>query len=101
MDQYVSQQTRAGDPAIDDPVNALLLRADLHRRFDKLQFIFIPKANGVLVTHVLESTIELRNLHHNTTLHQAGVGPQFLFARFAGLFPPFLRAFFHEANADC
>ncbi len=98
MDQYVSQQTRTGDPAIDDPANALLLRADLHRAFDKLQFIFIPKANGVLVTHALGSAIELRNLYHNATLHQVGAGPQFLFARFAWAIFPFLRGFLQRGQ---
>ncbi|MCJ1262147.1 hypothetical protein MMC22_002017 [Lobaria immixta] len=72
IDTHVSQKTRTEDAAIDDPANALLLREDLHRAFDKLQFVFISKANGVLVTHVLESTIELRNLYHNSSLHQGG-----------------------------
>lgn len=98
MDQYVSQQTRTGNSAIDDPANALLLRADFHRAFDKLQFIFIPKANGVLVTHVLESTIELCNLFHNATLHQVRVGPQFLFTRFAWAIFPFLRGFLQRGQ---
>lgn len=98
MDQYVSQQTRTGNSAIDDPANALLLRADFHRAFDKLQLIFIPKANGVLVTHVLESTIELCNLFHNATLHQVRVGPQFLFTRFAWAIFPLLRGFLQRGQ---
>ncbi len=70
----MSQQSRTGD-AIDDPASALLLRSDIHRAFDKLQFVFVPNADGVLVTHVLASILELRNLYHNATLHQVGSGP--------------------------
>lgn len=82
IEQHASQKTRTGDAAVDDPANALLLGEDLHCTFDKLQFVFIPEANGVLVTHVLESTIELRNLYHNTSLHQFGVDPQLFFCSF-------------------
>lgn len=97
MEQYVSQQFRSGD-AIDDPRNALLLRADIHRAFDKFQFVFVPKADGVLVTHVLASVSELCNLYHNTTLHQLGAGPQFLFTRFAWAIFPCLAAFLQKGE---
>lgn len=101
MKQYVSQRTRTGNTAIDDPANALLLRADLYRAFDNLQFIFMPKANGVLVTHVLHENIELCSLYHNATLHQARVGPQFCLVVLHGLFSPCLGALFKKANPDC
>lgn len=98
MDQYVSQRNRVGTIAIDDPANSLLLRADLHCSFDKLQFIFVPKASGVLVTHILNENIELCSLYHNATLHQAGVGPQFLFARFAWAIFPVLKGFIQKGQ---
>lgn len=86
------------DTAIDDLANALFLREDLYRAFDKLQFVFISKANGVLVTHVLEETIQLRNLYHNTSLHQACVGPHFLFAHLAWAFCSFLTGFLQRSQ---
>ena len=98
MYQYVPQQSQTGDLAIDNPAMALFLRADLHRAFDKFQFIFVPKATGVLVTHAVESTIELRNLYHNATLQQVGAGPQFLFARFAWAIFPFLIGFLQRGQ---
>ena len=97
MEQYVSQQSRTGD-AIDDPANALLLRSDIHRSFDELQFVFVPKADGVLVTHVLASVHELRNLYHNATLHQVGASPQFLLARFAWAIFPYVTAFLQKGQ---
>lgn len=86
MDQYVSQQFRTDDPAIDDSANALRVGANLHPAFYELQFIFIPKASGVLITHALGSTIGLRNLYHNATLYEVGSGPQLLFARSLAVF---------------
>lgn len=93
MDQHVFQKRRTGDAAMNDPSNLLLLRADLHRSFDKLQFVFIPKADGVLSTHVLGESRELWTLYHNTILHKVGVAPEFLFARFAWAVFPLLAGF--------
>lgn len=93
MDQHVLQQKHTGDAAINDLSNLLLLRADLHRSFDGLQFVFIPKADGVLCTHVLGESEELQTLYHNTLIHKVGVAPEFLFARFAWAIFPLLKGF--------
>lgn len=98
MEQYVSEQSLTGD-AIDGPANALLLRSDLHCAFDKLQFVFIPKADSVLVTHVLASINELRDLYHNAALHQVGAAPQFLLARFVWAIFPLLTAFLQKGQS--
>lgn len=97
MQQYVSQQYRTTE-AINDPANAVLLRSDIHPAFDKFQFVFVPKADGVLVTHVFSSVRELRNLYHNATLHQVGSGTQFLLARFALAIFPCLPAFIQSGQ---
>lgn len=52
----------------------------------------------MLVTHVLESTVELCNLYHNATLYQVCVDLQFLFARFAWAIFPFLRGFLQRGQ---
>lgn len=93
MDQHVFQKRRTGDAAMNDPSNLLLLRADLHRSFDKLQFVFIPKVDGVISTHVLGESRELYTLYHNTVLHKVGVALEFLFARFAWAVFPLLAGF--------
>ncbi|KAL8832480.1 MAG: hypothetical protein Q9191_000250 [Dirinaria sp. TL-2023a] len=82
MEQY-GRQKRMTDLAINDASNLLLLRADLHRQFDKSQFVFLPKNGGTLVTHVLKNSEEARLLYHNTALHPTDVAPEFLLARFA------------------
>ncbi|KAL9099692.1 MAG: hypothetical protein Q9163_004844 [Psora crenata] len=68
--------------AINDQANMLLLRADIHRLFDKAAFVIVPKA-GKIIVHVLSSAKELINLYHNRELLCCKVGKQYLFARFA------------------
>ena len=93
MFRYVSQTTRQGSRTINDPANCLLLRADLHRGFDKLDFVFVPKDDDVLATHVVERNPEFQVLYHNARLHQTGAAPEFLFARFAYTIFPSLACF--------
>ena len=92
MEQYVAQQSRTGN-AIDDPVNALLLRSDIHHVFNKLQFVFIPKADNVLVTYIVALNNKLCNLYYNVPLHSVYGAPQFLLACFAWAIFYFLTAF--------
>jgi hypothetical protein len=96
MDQYAIMQRRGGDAALHDGANMLLLRADLHRAFDKKQFVFVPKAEGVICTHILGESIQARALYHNTPLLKADVAPQYLFARFAWAIFPYLSGFLHR-----
>ena len=79
----MSQKTRKVNETINDPANCLLLRADLHHGYDELQFVFVPKTDGVLATNVLEPIPESLSLYHNANLYQNHIGPEFVFARFA------------------
>lgn len=81
------------DIAINDVSNPLLLRADLHRQFDKSRFVFLPKNGGTLVTHVLKNSEEARISYHNTALHRIDVAPEFLLDRFAWTIFPLVAGF--------
>lgn len=78
-------------PGINDDANIMLLRADLHRSFDKRRFTFLPK-KGVMVTHVFESEF-LRDKYHNAELNKTYIAPQYFFARFAWTILPLLKPF--------
>ena len=93
MYQYRRQQRRTGDSAIHDISNVLLLRVDVHRAFDKQQFVFLPKLDGLLSVHVLGESKEIRSLYHNRKLHQTSVAPEYLFARFAWAIFPLIGGF--------
>ena len=71
----------------------LLLRADVHRAFDKKQFVFIPKVDDTLCTHVLGDRQQHRMMYHNTTLHPVTLGAEYLFCRFAWAIFPLLGNF--------
>lgn len=87
-------------PGINDDANIMLLRADLHRSFDKRRFTFLPKQQGILVTHVFESE-SLRDLYHNVKLNQTYIAPEYLFARFAWTVLPLIKKFFLQwSNFD-
>ncbi|KAL8974705.1 MAG: hypothetical protein Q9197_001074 [Variospora fuerteventurae] len=79
-------------PGINDDANTMLLRADLHRSFDKRRFTFLPKKQGAVVTHVLESE-SLRDVYHNVELNTTYVAPEYFFARFAWTLLPLLQDF--------
>jgi hypothetical protein len=88
---------------LDDPANAMLLRADLHIAFDKPRVAFVPKpaADGSmrLVAHLLENSSELEHLYHNRELHPTAVGINMLYARFAWSIFTLLDAFL-ECETD-
>ena len=74
--------------AVDDALNALLLRSDLHRFFDRRRFTFVPKGSkSRLVVHQMlpSPSREMHHLYHNraTQPETCGIAPQFLLARFA------------------
>ncbi|KAL8855345.1 MAG: hypothetical protein Q9178_007999 [Gyalolechia marmorata] len=79
-------------PGINDDANTMLLRADLHRSFDRRRFIFLPKKPGAIVTHVLESE-SLRDIYHNVQLNTTYIAPEYFFARFAWTILPLLKPF--------
>ncbi|KAI4116749.1 MAG: hypothetical protein LQ345_002884 [Seirophora villosa] len=70
----------------------MLLRADLHRAFDKRRFTFLPKKQCTLVTHVFESE-SLRAIYHNVALNTTYNAPEYLFARFAWTILPLVKQF--------
>lgn len=79
-------------PGINDDANTMLLRADLHRSFDKRRFTFLPKRHDTIVTHVFGSE-SLRDIYHNVELNTTYIAPQYFFARFAWTILPLLRPF--------
>lgn len=84
-------------PGVNDDANTMLLRADLHRSFDKRRFTFLPKKQGVFVTHVLESE-SLRDTYHNVELNTNYIAPEYFFARFAWTVLPLLRPFLRRGQ---
>lgn len=54
MDRYAKIQTKSAQAA-------LILRADLHRAFDKPDFVLIPKTKGIVGTHFLGASVQHRN----------------------------------------
>ncbi|KAM3434333.1 hypothetical protein MY4824_005522 [Beauveria thailandica] len=83
--------------SLEDPVNVLRLRADLHIAFDKPYFVFVPKADGVglqqFVLDVLEPCGEYQHLYHNQKIRQQRVRVELLFARFARTIFPLVADF--------
>ncbi|KAL8654927.1 MAG: hypothetical protein Q9210_001202 [Variospora velana] len=84
-------------PGINDDANTMLLRADLHRSFDKRRFTFLPKKQGAVVTHVLESE-SLRDIYHNVELNTTYIAPEYFFARFAWTLLPLLKGFLRRGQ---
>lgn len=84
-------------PGINDDANTMLLRADLHRSFDKRRFTFLPKKQGATVTHVLESE-SLRDIYHNVELNTTYIAPEYLLARFAWTLLPLLKDFLRHGQ---
>lgn len=79
---------RGNAKEINSPQNGMLLRADIHKRFDDRRFVIAPK-EGKWLAHVIQGeTPELTQLYHNITLRPlAGVCVEYVFARFAwGIF---------------
>lgn len=87
MWRYIRNLRKSGAEAVDDTNNMLLLRADLHRGFDKGDFVFVPKKRSIVV-HALQPYPETRLLYHNTELLRLSVPAEFLLTRLAySLFP--------------
>ncbi|KAI0377890.1 hypothetical protein F5Y04DRAFT_262940 [Hypomontagnella monticulosa] len=78
-------------PPIDEMSNKILLRADVHRVFDRRELVMIPKLEDgeyKLVTYILHTkrqfVFEQHGLFHNRRCHDLfGISREFLFARFA------------------
>ncbi|KAL8913393.1 MAG: hypothetical protein Q9171_001772 [Xanthocarpia ochracea] len=100
MDEYTTELMRSGTAAINNKANVMLLRADLHRAYDKMRFVHVPKrdAQGELrfVTHLIDHSIELGQLYHNAELHTLRVAKEFLFARLAYDVFPLLSGFLQQ-----
>ncbi|KAL9025795.1 MAG: hypothetical protein Q9196_005448 [Gyalolechia fulgens] len=84
-------------PGINDDANTMLLRADLHRSFDKRRFTFPPKREGIMVTHIFASE-SLRDIYHNVELNTTYIAPQYYLARFAWTILPSLRPFLRSGQ---
>ena len=76
--------------AMNDALNALLLRADLHKFFDRRRFTVVPKGSQsrirLIVHQMLPSpSSEMHHLYHNRRVQPetCGIAPQFLLTRFA------------------
>ncbi|MCJ1299235.1 hypothetical protein MMC08_002027 [Hypocenomyce scalaris] len=91
--------------SVDNPANALLLRADLHITFDKPKFVFVPKpavdGEPQFAVHLVEPSRELESLYHNRALQGLGVSPELLFARFAWTIFPWLAGFLKGRIPRC
>ncbi|PVH72188.1 hypothetical protein DL98DRAFT_470762 [Cadophora sp. DSE1049] len=93
----MSRYNSGNSESVDNPANALLLRADLHIAFDKPSFVFVPKPTDVesqqFVLHLLEPSREFESLYHNRAMQSVGVSVELLFARFAWTILPLLAGF--------
>ena len=97
--RYIFNSSWAGPRAVDDIHNMILLRADLHKAFDDIKFVFVPKketpseteTESKYVLHMLSHSTELTKLYHNVQLQASDrLVPQFLLARLAlSVFPIF------------
>ncbi|KAG4427741.1 hypothetical protein IFR05_016779 [Cadophora sp. M221] len=92
--------------SVDNPANALLLRADLHIAFDKPKFVFVPKPSidaepRQFAVHLVEPSRELESLYHNRALQGLGVSLELLFARFAWTIFPWLAGFLKGKIQRC
>ncbi|KAL8918604.1 MAG: hypothetical protein Q9208_007248 [Pyrenodesmia sp. 3 TL-2023] len=100
MDGYTTELRRSGTAAINNKANVMLLRADVHRAYDKMRFVHVPKrdAQGQLrfVTHLIHHSIELGQLYHNAELHTLRVAKEFLFSRLAYVLFPLLAGFLQQ-----
>ena len=84
--------------SVNDLSNTILLRADLHRTFDALKWVIVPKPNSEnvmqFVFHLIRSSPELAVRYHNSCVYNiAGIPPQILFAAFARAIFPLLHEF--------
>ena len=93
--RYIFNSFWAGPRAVDNIHNMILLRADLHKAFDDIKFVFILKKETpgkiAYVLHMLSHSTELIKLYHNVQLQASDkLVPQFLLARLAlSIFPMF------------
>ena len=63
MQWYNLQTQPTGVFFIDDVLNAISLRHDLHRDF--VEFVCVPKSTQAMFVHVLQPTHELGRLYHD------------------------------------
>lgn len=83
--------------SLDNPANALLLRADLDIALDKPSFVFVFKPADVesqqFVFHLLEPSQEFEFLYHNRTMQNLEMSVELLFARLAWTIFPLVAGF--------
>lgn len=73
----------AGDAALNDISNGIVLSCDLHHMLDARFFAFVPK-RGTWVAHFFKPTLQLGPSFPNTPVQfHAEVSPNFLLARLA------------------
>lgn len=100
MARYSTSLQLVGVAETDDIANAVALRPDIHRCFDRNGFVFVPK-EGKWVAHFLEHTADLGRLFHNravTSELTGSVAPEFLLARFAAAIFPAVERFVEKGG---
>jgi HNH endonuclease len=99
MSQYNVNSSLDPGNLMNDHTNAVLLRSDLHSAFDERQFAFFPKNSQGYTVHMLEPTLDIGPLYHNTLLHSViDCAVQFFYARFAWAIFPSLAAFLSKPS---
>ncbi|KAF4614390.1 hypothetical protein G7Y89_g15346 [Cudoniella acicularis] len=93
MWEYNNNTTLDATNLLRDPINALLLRADLHKAFDDRKFCLFPKDGQGFVVHILQTAPDLRLLYHNTRVTIPQCEVNYVFARFAWSIFPSLTGF--------
>ncbi|KAN0072780.1 hypothetical protein V8E54_008894 [Elaphomyces granulatus] len=88
MQLYNSNHTLSYKYWLDDKVNSISLRVDIHRKFDAGCFVIVRK-DGTWVNHFLKPTNELGIIFHNREVSlDSSLSPHFLLVRFAlAIFP--------------
>ena len=98
MRSYNNQGNLFGSAAADDMANAITLRMDIHKAFDRGHFV-IARKKGHWVPHFLNPTYDLGRKYHQLVLKMnANVASEFLLVRFAWAIFPLVRSLFEHGG---
>ncbi|KAI4189419.1 MAG: hypothetical protein LQ348_003796, partial [Seirophora lacunosa] len=96
MRRYNLNRLLTADARIDDMSNAIAMRSDVHKAYDKRLFVMVPKRNRWTV-HFMEPTFDLGSLYHNMPLNlHTDVSLEHMFSRFAWTIFPLIREFLEQ-----
>ncbi|KAN0071961.1 hypothetical protein V8E54_009690, partial [Elaphomyces granulatus] len=99
MRRYCHLSSVPSESFIDDQANSISLRADIHRCFDKGDFVIVRKEES-WVAHFLKETNQLGRIFHNRqVIVNKTTGPDFLLAHFAWALFPYMKDMFNT-NRD-